>query len=102
MDVSPTEGYTFLGAALTALVAFLYKIFRIFKIDRNQDSLNQDEEDFRKSLLAENKSLRDLNHTLYIEKADLLSKIARVESELSWLKKQIDYLEHPDNSRRGN
>lgn len=82
MDVSPTEGYTFLGAALTALVAFLYKIFRIFKIDRNHDSLNHDEEEFRKTLLAENKYLRDLNQSLYIEKADLLSKIARLEANL--------------------
>lgn len=79
MDVNIPEGYTILGAGATALIAFLYKIFRIFKIDRNHDSLDKDEEDFRKTLLAENKILRDLNQTLFVEKAELLSKIARLE-----------------------
>lgn len=79
MDVNLPESYTILGAALTALMAFFYKLFRIFKIDRNHDSLDKDEEDFRKSILSENKILRDLNQNLYIEKAELLSKIARLE-----------------------
>ncbi len=89
MEFNLPEGATILGAGGTALIAFLYKIFRIFKIDRNHDSLDKDEEDFRKTLLTENKLLRDLNQTLYIEKADLLAKIARLESENTWLKQTI-------------
>jgi hypothetical protein len=84
-----TENFTLLGAGLTAVIALLYKLFRIFKSDRSLDSLNQDELEFRKLLLEENKSLRELNNKLYIEKAELMSEIAMLKEKNNWLERSI-------------
>lgn len=84
-----TENFTILGAGLTAVIALLYKLFRIFKSDRSFDSLNQDELEFRKLLLEENKSLRELNNKLYIEKAELMSEIAMLKEKNNWLERSI-------------
>lgn len=82
-----TENFTILGAGLTAVIALLYKLFRIFKSDRSFDSFNQDELEFRKLLLEENKSLRELNNKLYIEKAELMSEIAMLKEKNNWLER---------------
>ncbi len=84
-----TENFTILGAGLTAVIALLYKLFRIFKSDRSFDSLNQDELEFRKLLLEENKSLRELNNKLYIEKAELMSEIAMLKEKNNWLERSL-------------
>lgn len=84
-----TENFTILGAGLTAVVALLYKLFRIFKSDRSFDALNQDELEFRKLLLEENKYLRELNNKLYIEKAELMAEIAMHKEKNNWLERSL-------------
>jgi len=91
-----TEHYTFFGAGITAILALLYKLFRIFKADRTHDSLSQDELEFRKLLLEENKNLRELNNKLYVEKAELMSEIATLKEKNTWLNREINQ-EHHNN-----
>lgn len=91
-----TEGAMW-GAGVIGALTFIYKFFRIIKIDNIKDQVNAEEKEFRATLLAELKELRKSNLELLNEKGVLMAKISKLETELDWLKERIKKMENNDN-----
>ena len=82
-----------LGAGVIGALTFIYKFFRIVKIDNIKDQINSEEKEFRATLLSELKELRKSNLELLNEKGELMAKISKLETELDWLKEHIRKIE---------
>lgn len=91
--INETEG-AMLGAGIVGALTFIYKFFRIIKIDNSRDQVVNDEKEFRTELLTELKELRKSNQELLNEKGVLMAKISKLETELDWLKEHINKLEN--------
>ena len=95
MDFNLSENTIAVFSAVgTALIAFAYKFFRILKSDKNTDDILSSEKDFRISLREECKSLRESNALLTNEKIDLVSRLARAEAQVEYLKQKCDICGH--------
>lgn len=90
--INETEG-AMLGAGIVGALTFLYKFFRIIKIDNSRDQVINDEKEFRTELLTELKELRKSNQELLNEKGVLMAKISKLETELDGLKEHIKKME---------
>ncbi len=90
-----TEGAMW-GAGVIGALTFIYKFFRIIKIDNIKDQVNAEEKEFRATLLAELKELRKSNLELLNEKGVLMAKISKLETELDWLREHIKRIEDED------
>lgn len=95
--INETEG-AMLGAGIVGALTFLYKFFRIIKIDNSRDQVINDEKEFRTELLTELKELRKSNQELLNEKGVLMAKISKLETELDWLKNHIIKIENEGNN----
>lgn len=80
------------GATGAAALAFLYKIWRVLKVDRKEDNLDNAERSFREEIRAEVKELRALNDQLHRmnekiqqEKHDCEVMITVLQARLKWL-----------------
>lgn len=93
--ISETEGAVW-GAGVIGALTFIYKFFRIIKIDNIKDQVNAEEKEFRATLLAELKELRKSNLELLNEKGVLMAKISKLETELDWLREHIKRIEDED------
>lgn len=94
--INETQG-AMLGAGIVGALTFLYKFFRIIKIDNSRDQVINDEKEFRTELLTELKELRKSNQELLNEKGVLMAKISKLETELDWLKNHIIKIENEEN-----
>ena len=94
--INETEG-AMLGAGIIGALTFIYKFFRIIKIDNNKDQVVNEEKEFRATLLSELKELRKSNLELLNEKGVLMAKISKLETELDLLKEHIKKMENNDN-----
>lgn len=79
-----------LGASLAAGSAFLYKIFRILKTDRNADAMTKDEKSFRSDILAEAKQYRIDNERLIKEQIICERKISELWARFIGLEHMIE------------
>lgn len=95
--INETEG-AMLGAGIVGALTFLYKFFRIIKIDNSRDQVINDEKEFRTELLTELKELRKSNQELLNEKGVLMAKISKLETELDLLKNHIIKIENEGNN----
>lgn len=95
--MSETEG-AMLGAGIIGTLTFLYKFFRIIKIDNSRDQVVNDEKEFRTELINELRELRKSNQELLNEKGVLMARISKLETELDWLKNHITKIENNDNT----
>ena len=95
--ISETEGAMW-GAGIIGTLTFLYKFFRIIKIDNSRDQVVNDEKEFRTELLVELRELRKSNQELLNEKGVLMAKISKLETELDWLREHIRKIEDDDNT----
>lgn len=86
--ITETEG-AMLGAGIVGALTFIYKFFRIVKVDNIKDQVNAEEKEFRATLLSELKELRKSNLELLNEKGVLMAKISKLETELDGLKEHI-------------
>ncbi len=84
---------TVFSAIATALVALLYKFFRILKSDKTADAIDSDEQALRLSLREECKGLRESNFQLMREKIELLERAVKAEAQVDYLRQKcIDCL----------
>lgn len=90
--ITETEG-AMLGAGIVGALTFIYKFFRIVKVDNIKDQVNAEEKEFRATLLSELKELRKSNLELLNEKGVLMAKISKLETELDGLKEHIKKME---------
>ena len=90
--ITETEG-AMLGAGIVGALTFIYKFFRIVKVDNIKDQVNAEEKEFRATLLSELKELRKSNQELLNEKGVLMAKISKLETELDGLKEHIKKME---------
>lgn len=84
--------HSVVGATGAAALAFLYKIWRVLKVDSKGDNLDNAERSFRDEIRAEVKDLRALNDQLHKmneqlqrEKCECEDMILDLQTRLKWL-----------------
>jgi IS4 transposase len=84
--------HSVVGATGAAALAFLYKIWRVIKVDSKGDNLDNAERAFRDEIRSELKELRlaneklhEVNEKLQKDKRDCESLIAELQTRLKWL-----------------
>lgn len=85
------------AAAVAALLAFVYKFFRIIKNDKNLDSIDSDEQALRMSLREEVKLMRETTILLQKEKLELLERAVKAESRVLYLEEKCSECVHKMN-----
>jgi uncharacterized membrane protein len=71
-------------------VAVLYKMLRILKSDKKEDSLSEDQESFRRMLLEQLVEQRNLNALLQKEKNELTEKSDTANAKLRAIKLNLE------------
>lgn len=82
------------GAAGSAALVLLYKIWRILQADRKEDNLDQAEKEFRDEMRSDIKQLREHLKLCEEEKSKILEKMAKHQRFLATLHAQILSLIH--------
>lgn len=90
------------GAIGLSAVPFLYKTYRILREDRKVDKLDEEEDKFRLMLRDESKESKDRMLKIMEEKMELLSEVARLQTENVHLLEKIKDLTETIASLRNN
>jgi septal ring factor EnvC (AmiA/AmiB activator) len=77
------------GAAGSAALVLLYKIWRIIQSDRKGDNLDQAEKEFRDEMRTDIKQLREHLKSCEEEKSKILEKMSKQNRMLSAMHAQI-------------
>lgn len=77
------------GAAGSAAMVLLYKIWRILKADRKEDNLDQAEKQFRDEMRTDIKELREHLKTCEEDKLKMLEKMAKQQQLIAQIHAQI-------------
>lgn len=88
--IPSTEEVTIFGTALTVIIGFFYKFFRIVKGDQNVDVLDKEEKEFRDMLRVDIQALKIQNDQLLRERAELIAKIRELETRIEFLINNCD------------
>lgn len=77
------------GAAGSAALVLLYKIWRILQADRKEDNLDQAEKEFRDEMRSDIKQLREHLKLCEEEKSKILEKMAKQQQVIAGIHTQI-------------
>lgn len=77
------------GAAGSAALVLLYKIWRILQADRKEDNLDQAEKEFRDEMRTDIKELREHLKLCEEEKSKILEKMAKQQQLIAAIHAQI-------------
>ena len=93
MDIDPSKTPdiinlgTGIGAASVAIIAFVYKFYRMIKSDNKGDALDADEKSFRDMLRDELEAAKNKLDALYAENNELQTRLAKCETKLEMQQK---------------